>query len=86
MTRNAEITLPVTLPMPPMTTMSRIKYVTAMVNVVEDTAPRNIAISAPPMAAKNELMIKLICLCLARSMPIASAAISSSRMALNARP
>ena len=41
---------------------------------------------APPTPAKKELMQKAIRLCLARLMPMASAAISSSRMALKARP
>ena len=46
----------------------------------------NMASSAPPMPAKKELIIKACILCLARLMPMASAAISSSRMALKARP
>ena len=46
----------------------------------------NMASSAPPTPAKKELMRNACILCLARLMPIASAAISSSRMALNARP
>ena len=48
--------------------------------------PIYIAIMPPPMPAKKELMMKAIRLCLARLMPMASAATSSSRMARNARP
>ena len=40
----------------------------------------------PEIPAKKELMTKLISLCLKRLMPMASAATSSSRMALKARP
>ena len=82
----AEITLPVMLPSPPITTISRMKYVTAMVNVVDEIAPIYIAISAPPIPEKNELITNDSSLCRVRLMPIASAAISSSRIALNARP
>ena len=53
---------------------------------VEATELWNIARSAPPSPAKKELIIKLICLCLNRLTPIASAAISSSLMALKALP
>ena len=45
-----------------------------------------IAIMAPDTPAKKELVTKLIILCFARLIPMASAAISSSRMALNDRP
>ena len=45
-----------------------------------------IAKSAPPTPAKNELVTNESILCLARLMPMASAATSSSRMALKARP
>ena len=44
----------------------------------------NIASSAPPTPAKKQEMQKAICLCLKSLTPMASAAISSSRMALNA--
>ena len=47
---------------------------------------RTIAMHAPAMPAKKELVQKEIILCFARLMPIASAAISSSRMALKALP
>ena len=46
----------------------------------------NMANRPPPTPAKKELMQKAIRLCLARLMPMASAAPSSSRMALKARP
>ena len=46
----------------------------------------NMANRPPPTPAKKELMQKAIRLCLARLMPMASAATSSSRMALKARP
>ena len=46
----------------------------------------NMASSAPPIPAKKLLVQKESILCFIRLMPIASAAISSSRMALNARP
>ena len=45
-----------------------------------------IASVAPATPAKKELVTKESILCLARLMPIASAATSSSRMALKARP
>ena len=44
------------------------------------------AMVAPDTPAKKELVTKDSILCLARLMPMASAATSSSRMALNARP
>ena len=46
----------------------------------------NMANRAPPTPAKKEEMQKASRLCLARLTPMASAAISSSRMALKARP
>ena len=69
-----ESTLPVREPIPPITTINRILYVSVTLNVVDVMAPMNIAISAPPIPAKKELMIKESCLCFARLMPIASAA------------
>ena len=48
--------------------------------------PSTIAIMAPETPAKKELTVKESILCFARLMPIASAATSSSRMALKARP
>ena len=45
-----------------------------------------IAIMAPETPAKKELTVKEIILCFARLMPMASAATSSSRIALKARP
>ena len=56
------------------------------VKVLACTWFMNMASSAPPTPAKKELMMKLMRLCLARLMPMASAAISSSRIALNALP
>ena len=50
----------------------------AEMNGVDAIELWNIARSAPPNPAKKELTIKLICLCLNRFTPIASAAISSS--------
>ena len=44
------------------------------------------AMVAPDTPAKKELTTKEIILCLARLIPMASAATSSSRMALKARP
>ena len=79
-------TLPVTLPMPPMTTMSRISYVKVTEKVFASMERMNMASSPPATAAKNELMTKEDSLCLNRLMPMDSAAISSSRMALKARP
>ena len=52
----------------------------------EEMVPLYMASMPPPTPAKKELMIKAIRLCLARLMPMASAATSSSRMALKARP
>ena len=58
----------------------------AEMNGVDAIELWNIARSAPPSPAKKELMMKLSCLCLNRFTPIASAAISSSLMALKALP
>ena len=58
----------------------------AVVKLLACTLCWNMASSAPPMPAKKELVQKEIILCFIRLMPMASAAISSSRMALNARP
>ena len=80
------MTLPDMDPMPPRTTIRRISYVMVEVKVLACTWFINMASSAPPMPAKKLLMIKLMRLCLARFMPMASAATSSSRMALKARP
>ena len=57
-----------------------------MGKVVEVMAPRYIASKAPEIPAKNELMINAICLWVESLIPMASAAISSSRMALKALP
>ena len=78
--------LPVMLPSPPITMISRTKYVILMLNVVEVIAPRYIARSPPEMPAKNELATNDILLCFARFIPMVSAAISSSLIALKARP
>ena len=48
--------------------------------------PSTMAMPAPDTPAKKELMQKDMILCLARLMPMASAATSSSRMALKDRP
>ena len=45
-----------------------------------------IAMQAPAIPAKKQLVQKESILCFARLMPMASAAISSSRIALNALP
>ena len=58
----------------------------AVVKVLAWAWLANMANMAPPTPAKKELMQKESRLCLARLMPMASAAISSSRMALKARP
>ena len=58
----------------------------AVLNCAAWTVYWNMASMAPEMPAKKELMTKLISLCLKRLMPMASAAISSSRIALKARP
>ena len=55
-------------------------------NVLASIERMYLASIAPPRPAKNELIINEICLCFERLIPIASAAISSSRMALKARP
>src|SRR5574344_475367 len=86
MNKNDEMQLPVTLPMPPITTMSKISYVIADLNWLAWIVVWNIASSAPEMPAKKELMTNAKRLWCARLMPIASAATSSSRIALNARP
>ena len=77
---------PDTEPMPPTTTTSRIWYVMLVVKDTEDTDVLHMASMAPATPQKKELTTKEIILCRARLMPMASAAISSSRMALNARP
>ena len=56
------------------------------VKVLACTWFMNMASRAPPTPAKKELIMKLMRLCLARFIPMASAATSSSRMALKARP
>ena len=53
----------------------------AEVNTLACTVVANMAKSAPDTPAKNELMTNDRLLCLARFTPMASAAISSSRMA-----
>ena len=58
----------------------------AEVNTLACTVVANMAKSAPDTPAKNELMTNDRLLCLARFTPMASAAISSSRMALKTRP
>ena len=78
--------LPVTEPMPPITTMSKISYVMAEVKLLACTLFWYIASIAPPTPAKKLLRQKANCLCRARLMPMASAATSSSRMAMKARP
>ena len=72
--------------MPPMTTISRISYVIAEVKALACMVLEYMASIAPPTPAKKELMQKASCLWRARLMPMASAATSSSRMALKARP
>ncbi len=86
MNKNEPMQLPEIEPMPPMTTMSRISYVMADLNVLAWTVVWYMASSAPEMPAKNEEMMNAMRLWWARLMPMASAAISSSRMALKARP
>ena len=58
----------------------------AVVKVLAWAWVANMANMPPPTPAKKEDTQKLSRLCLARLMPMASAATSSSRMALKARP
>ena len=57
MNKNEPMQLPEIEPMPPMTTMSRISYVMADLNVLAWTVVWYIASSAPEMPAKNEEMM-----------------------------
>ena len=58
----------------------------AVVKVLAWAWLANMANMPPPTPAKKELITKASRLCLERLMPMASAATSSSRMALKARP
>ena len=57
-TRNAPATLPVTLPMPPKTTISRISYVRATWKVLESMDRINMASIPPPTPVKKEEITK----------------------------
>ena len=78
--------LPEIEPMPPMTTISRISYVIVEAKGSAWTVVWNMANSAPPTPAKKLEIMKENILCLKRLIPMASAATSSSRMDLKARP
>ena len=66
--------------------MRSISYVMVEVKALAWAFATYIAKSAPPMPAKKLEMTNDIVLCLKRAIPIASAAISSSLIALNALP
>ena len=80
------MTEPVMLPFPPSTTMSRILYVRPNTNIRGSIVCMRCPSKAPPIPAIKPDMIKLIVLTFATLIPIASAAISLSRIALSELP
>ena len=85
-TMKADMMVPVMLPMPPRTIISSILKVNVNLKSSGFIAPRRFPSRPPPTPAKNAPITKESTLCLKRFIPMASAAISSSRIALKALP